>query len=313
MRHLYAFLIITLTFTLPFTGCNLGDDLKDKFNQRPEVEAVSEALKTVIPLGYAANLAMEAIAGNVAPHVTIVTNVGQFPGQGLIKIDISSAYPLPIGSDTSGTIFVAGLWSSVKQAIFSIFFVDLDITHGTFTLSKISTFPVIRDTTSDSILAVYAYEDVNAGSDTAMVVELSDSAVQAEFLRLNTAPPLDSAVALEQDAWIINVNNKGTVDDPDNDSYFISGARQYVEASPINASVIQLVMIGAGYTPTIPLNPYEGRAVLRDIDVSQGNFPELGTAVLTFHSKNDGKVDVFIATGVYTGRTGSSLALNLDE
>jgi len=314
MKNQILLFTLSLSILLTLPGCKIIDDTKDFFSKKPEVTAITEVLKTSLPLAYAANIALDAIAGNVAEHVTIIQGVTSFPGHGHISIKISSKHPLPVGSDTSGTIHVVGLWQADTMAIFSVFFTDLDIKAGTLTISNIAIFPVVRDT--NGILVVYANEDVNKGSDTAMTVNLTDQQVQVELARLKTAPPLDSAVDLNQDAWIVTVNNKNTWNTYTDDVYSVCGAGQYAGVDPTSATIVQLVMFGVNMRYTIPisLNPYEGRAVLRTIDVSTvGKFPEIGTAVLTFHSKNDGKVDVTVGIGVYIGSTGSHLPLNLNN
>lgn len=306
--------MITFAFCIVINlKCRRIQDVKDLLSKEPEVAAVSKVLKTAIPIAYAVNVAMVAINGDTLPQVTFRQGFTGFPGKGVLYITVSPTYPLPVGSDNSGGILVAGLWSSKDNAVVTVLFSDLNISQGTFQLNSINTFPVQRD--GDSLLAVYADQDVNSVKDTFLVFNLTTGEIQTEYERLLAEKPSDSAVVVEQNAWIIDVGTKGTPTNLNDDVYSLSGAGQYVEASVVNSSVVQLVLIETSFSPTIPRNPFEGRGILRDIDVSTGNtghLPELGTAVLKFHSSNDGKVDILLATGVYIGSTGKSLPLNLD-
>ncbi len=307
-------MLILLFMCLLNIQCRRIQDIKDFFDKEPEVAAISKVLKTTIPIAYAANIAMAAINGDTLPQVTIQQGFTSFPGNGILHITISPTYPLPVGSDNSGSIFVAGMWSSTDNAILTILFTDLNIKHGTFQLNSISTFPVQRDT--NGILAVYTDQDVNNVKDTFLVFNLTTGEIQTKYANLDTEKPTDSAIVVEQNAWIINVADKNTPTNLNDDIYSLCGAGQYVEASVANASIVQLVMINTLFTPTTPRNPYKGRGVIRDIDVSTGStghLPELGTAVLSFHSTNDGKVDVVLATGVYIVSTNKSLPLYLDS
>ncbi len=319
MKNSGLFFFIIVVLILQISSCrridNRINNVVDIFKRKPEVEALREVIKTALPLGYAASCAMAVVSGETLSHVKIIEGVTSFPDHGLISIDISDEHRLPVGADTSGTIIVAGLWSSRDVAIFSVFFTDIDIEDGSFALSNISTFPAQRDT--NGILIVYANEDVNSGSDTFMTVTLTEGEIHTELTRLETAPPIDSAVTLDQNAWIINVDFNATNNNFSDDIYNISGAGQYLAASVTDVSVVQLVMIDAAMSPTIcRLNPTYGVAFIRNLDVStgySGNIPELGTTVLTFHSSCNGKVNATIATGVYVASTGSSFSLNLND
>jgi hypothetical protein len=291
--------------------CQRFKKIKDAFSKKPEIAAASEVLKTAIPLGYAAACAMDAVAGDTAPGVGFIAGIGGYPGNGLLSISVSGSLPLPVGADTSGTIYVAGYWTSQDQAILSVFFTDLSVREGTFVLKNTATFPVQRDTSGFRI--VYASEDVNSTADTSMTVTLTGQQMQFEWKKFEAVPPVDSAVGIDQNAWIIYVDTKGTPAIRTDDIYSVCGAGQYLAASVSGASVVQLVMIDVAYTPAKRLNPYSGRGILRDIDIEDNSLPELGTAVLWFHNKNDGRVDVPIATGVYIGSIGKSFALNLDK
>jgi hypothetical protein len=313
-KYLTIYMVVLVTCIILNLQCRRIQEVKDFFNREPEVSAVSKVLKTTIPVVYAANVAMAAVNGDTLPQVVFRQGFTSFPGNGILYITISPTYPLPIGSDNSGGILVVGMWSSKNNAILTVLFSDLNISQGTFQLNSINTFPVQRD--GDSLLAVYADQDVNSVKDTFLVFSLSTGQIQTEYIRLLAEKPTDSAIVVEQNAWIIDVDTKGTPTNLNDDVYSLFGAGQYVEASVVNASVVQLVMMQTLFTPAIPRNPYDGRGILRDIDVSTGNtghLPELGTAVLTFHRTNDGKVDVLVATGVYIGSTGKSLPLHLDS
>jgi hypothetical protein len=316
MMHKHKMGIIIIAFlALLNSGCKTGERIKTYFSQEPEVEAITEVIKTTLPLAYAASLAMAAADGNVAPNVQVINPVYSYPGNGLMYINIGQGSGLPVLADTTATIIVAGLWSSQEMAFLSVSFVNLDFGQMSFTLSNVHTFPVIRD--SGGIIIVYANQDINAGtSDTVITVSLTQSEINAELNRLYSRPALDSLVTVEQDGWVIRVDNNLSYTDPSDDEYTITGAGQYLGAGQTDIYMIQAVMIAAAMRPSCRLNPFEGGALLRNLEVSSGDkkdWPEFGTSFFMFHSECDGEVDLTLATGCYIGSSGSTVDLNLDQ
>jgi hypothetical protein len=290
-------------FTNPF------EKLNDLFNKAPDIGAVTRAIKVSMPLSYAANVAMDAANKRAFAGVSCSPGFGDtFPFSAIVTIPISKAHPLPVGKDTSGYMVALGLWSSRNYAVISVFFANKSIKDGTFTLANVAFVPVQRDSSGTTV--VFASEDVNMDSTMIVTATLTDSIVNVKLQGIPTTLPTDSALAVNQKAWIVVVS-------PDGTRYSMYGASQYIGIDPSTTELIQAVMIGAVIKPSsCRLNPLEGYALIRDIrikDTQTNSSVELGTTWLTFNNSCSGTATITVATGVYLARTGSTTALNLEK
>lgn len=323
MRPNIVSLCIVIIFLIHLNGCGSTDEV-EKFFQDPDPVAVESTLKTAIPVGYASSLAMNAMAGDEAPNVSIINKLcasdsTEYPCSAWIAITYDpSSYPMPLETG-SGEIIVAGLWTSVNSAILSVFFTDIDLYTGSFQLYDVDTFPVVR--TGNVITAVYADIDVNVGSTPVFPFTLSLDEINFEEERFAGAsppdpwlPPDDSQVSVEEEAWIVDVDSNFTTDDFNDDIYMINGAGQFVGVSESSVQIRQIVFLGVIMSCSCILNPTDGLAIINDISVSDDPFvygETLGSALFTFHEGCDGEVKVTAAVGSYIGSSGDSLPLNL--
>jgi len=319
MRQLSSLKIVTLICVSLFFQCGLIRDIKeikDTFSRDPSIEPLREVIKTTIPLAYGASLAMAAARGQSVPNARWVQQLSGSTGSGLLFITPDSSYPLAIPKDTSTKIGVAGLWSDTNTAILTFFFINMNIWAGSLTVSHVSTVPVIYE--SDSVLIVYAAEDINAGSGSVVTFTLDSGQINTELTRLQTRPPLDSSVTVDQLAWVITVNQNNTPANFRDDKYLLAGAGQSVDinAQTSDMQIVQLVMFSVSMSPSCRLNPGEGYAILKNTGLTSGTalgaIPIIGTAVFDFHPSCNNRVDIAGATGVYLGANNSSVAMNLN-
>ena len=270
-----------------------------------------------MPVGYAANLTMAAMQGASAPNVNVVrSGSDSTTGCFLVQITVDNSYPLPGDVQATGFITTAGLVVDNRTAIMSAVFSSLSITRGSFTISNISTFPVVCDTDIISgkreLDVVYFDMDVNANSDTLLTVRMTPEQITAECNKYQTMASFDSGVSVSENAWIIRIDDNNTLSDPSDDVYSAYGGGQYVEVSDGDAEVVQLTMINASMSPSCTRNPSTGWAFWQNMGVS-GSLPEIGHVFLSFHSSCDGNARVTVATGVYVRSFGRDIALGLDK
>jgi hypothetical protein len=287
-----------------------------QFNKTPDIPAVTRAIKACLPLGYAANCAMDAMAGRTIPGVIVARDVDSFPCNAWVSIQVSKAHPLPVGGDSTGTIGVFGLWADTGSAVMCVFFTNTNISDGTFTLKNAAFVPVTRDTSGTMV--VFASEDINADSATIVTTKITDSMVTVKLSGMPSSLPTDSAVAVNQKAWITIVKEPIAGYALGGETYDLYGASQYLGVSPSTVEVIDAVMLDVQLTPGVcRKNPRSGYAIIRDIKIQGANTNnsevELGTTILSFGATCNGNATITLATGVYLARTGSSAAMNLDR
>jgi hypothetical protein len=288
--------------------------LNDKFNKAPEISAITRAIKANLCLGYAANCAMDAMNNRLSAGVSVVRSSDSFPCYGIVSISVSKAHPLPAGGDSTGTIQVIGLWSDTETAVMTVFFTNTNIKDGTFTLKNAAFVPVVRDT--GGTMVVFASEDINADSATVATAEITDSMVSVKISGMPSSLPTDSAVAVNQKAWITVVKEPSGYS-LGGETYGLYGASQYLGVSTSTTEIVQAVMLDVRVSPfACRRNPSSGIAMIRNIRISSpGSVSgiELGTTVLTFKSACSGQASITLATGVYVARTGSTAAIDLDR
>ena len=324
MRLLIISLCIGILLLSQLGGCDSKDDV-DNFFKDPEPAAIESTLKTAIPVGYAASLAMNAMAGDQAPNVTIVNNQctsgpASYPCSAWISIVYDQAnYPMPVETGGSGEIIVVGLWTSIDTAILSVFFTNLNLYTGSFILYDVDIFPVVR--TGSLVTAVYADIDVNVGATSVFPFTLTAAQIAAEENRFASTsppnpplPPNDSQVRIEEEAWIVDVDNNSTFANFSDDVYTINGAGQYIGASAASASIQQVVFLSVRMSPACVFNPTDGFSIINDIEVSPGSSIyglTLGSVLISYHAVCDGTADITAAVGSYVLSIGDSLILNL--
>ncbi len=283
--------------------------------QNPDTEPLREILLSALPLGYAASIAMSAVRGESIPGVSVSQSCAGFPCNALVNIDVDSTGVVPPGVASTRTVVVAGLWSNDSLAFLSMFFADLDTGAAAFTLANVSTVPVTIE--NGAVRVVYAREDVNAGSDTVLTVSLTQDEIDAEMTRLETRPPADSSVTVDQEAWIVDADNGGTPGLLADDTYTVSGGGQFVEVGAEEAYILQITFLFVKTAAACLRNPFDGTVVSRNTGVTSsgqiGTKPLIGTVIFGFHQACDGRVDVPLATGVYATATRHAFDLHISS
>ena len=275
----------------------------------PETEPVIHTIKASSAIGYCSSLAMTVMSGETLPGVYATKSCTNFPCAALIFVDLNDNIRIPFSEDDNGQIIIAGLWTDVNQAILTLFFYDVDISTSSFTLKNVHTFPVTEN--NGNYLAVFAGMDINLGSNPILPLELDLSAgeINIELDRLDFYTPGDVYVAVEQHAYIIEIDQQGTVTDLSDDSFTITGGGQIIEVIDDRGGIIQQGMLDVVIDSECQANPRNGFALIKNTSAGGNSIPELGTAIFNFHNQCDGMVDVSIATGVYIKSNGKSIPL----
>ena len=165
-------------------------------------------------------------------------------------------------------------------------------------------------------MVVFASEDINADSTTVVTTKITDSMFSVKIAGMPSSLPTDSAVAVNQKAWITVVKEPSGYS-LGSETYGLYGASQYLGVSTSTTEIVQAVMLDVRVSPgACRRNPASGIAMIRNIRISSpGSISgiELGTTILTFKTACSGQATITLATGVYVARTGSTTELNLDR
>jgi hypothetical protein len=310
MVYIKARIYISLLLILVFL-CSCKK-VKEYFHD-PETEPVRQALKTSAAIGYSVSVAMSVMSGEKPPFVISTGDCSNFPCTFLIYININRDNPLMFSEENTGEIIVAGLRPDEDVAIMTIVCTDINISTQSFTLLSVHTIPVIKD--EDRIIAVFSEMDINIGTDNDALLnlDLSQQEIDSEVSRLDRQRPEDLYVAVEQNAWFIDIDQKNTPAYFHDDSYSITGGGQIVEVTGASGGIIQQAMLQVEIEPDCLRNPVYGYALIKNTSVEDRKIPELGTAIFGFHNMCDGRADVTLATGVYLRSNGKSIPLGLND
>ena len=288
----------------------------DELFKNPDTNPIRKVLKITMPLAYASNLAMAALNGEKPPNVSLIKGGDSANENFLMAIAVDDKFPLPQGIQANGRLLVAGVLTAQRVAMMTVIFTDLNVTQGTFLIHDISTIPVIQEvdlvTGKKELFVVYADMDVNSGSDTLMTVTMSKAQADAEFQRYTNMKSFDGSVMVEENTWIIRVEDNGTPGEPGDDTYLVSGGGQYVETGSSTADIMQIVMVNVGMSATCKQNPVEGWSLLQNLSGGTDG-AELGHLLLNAHSECDGTMKVQAATGVYSRSWGKPIQLDLSQ
>lgn len=308
-----SFIIFILSFTLIIVLSDSCKELEEYFHD-PETESLTDALKTCAIIGYSVSTAMSVMEGYHLPNVRIKTRCNDFPCVSVVLIRIDDSYPFSFSPGETGEVIVAGLWADEETAIFTLILTDFNIHTSTFRLKNIHTIPVIR-TLDGKIGVAFAGMDINLNqqSDALLEFNLLTQEIESEFARLDEQRPEDVYVAVEQNAWFIEIDQKSTPDDLWDDSFVVTGGGQLAEVTDNTADVVQQAMVDVTLDQTCTANPVNGLAIIRKVNTEEEKFPELGTAILEFHDYCDGRAKILLATGAYIGSNGKSIRLNMEN
>ncbi len=311
--------ILALMLVLNFS-CRkeIDNPIKDWF-QDPPVNPVSETIKTVVPVGYAASIAVMHMKGYSIPNL----KTGKQKSANLLYINTDSDdYPYKFKGDTYGQMVVAYVQTDENTALVSVFFTEMDVVLGSFELQNVIAFPVIYDEINDKITAIYASVDINIGSNSDIGMDLTSTEMEESLGKLENERVYDRTlahIAVEQNAWIIDVYHQGTFDDFYDDKFKIYGGKQAAEVGGYevesSAGVLQMAMIDVEFSSDCVRNPTNGFVFMQDVEVaSSSNSSDIvfGHVFYEFHPSCDGEILVDFATGNFLFAIGKELDLGLN-
>ena len=314
LRFTLAILII-----INFSCRKEFDNPIDDWFQDPPVDPITQTIKTVIPVGYAASLAILDMKGYDVPYTKSVKQKSAT----LLYVNTESNYPYKFKDDTYGQMIIAYVQTDENTALVSVFFTDMDVISGKFELKNVIAFPVILDAINNKITAVYASIDINLGSNFDIGIDLIPEEIDDNLEKLNnkrTDSDLDGVkIAITQDAWIIDIYHQGTFDNLLDDKFKIYGGQQAiaVEDYETESSVgaLQMAMIDVDFSSECLRNPTNGYAFMQDVEVATStndNDIVFGHVFYEFTPDCDGRVLVDIATGNFLFSIGKELDLGLN-
>jgi len=303
--------IISSILLLFSISCRKANEVKEWF-QEPPVTPVTQTIKTVIPVGYAAEVAILTLKGFSVPD----TKVSNSKNATIITIDAHNNYPYRFKGDNYGEMIVAALQTGENTALISVFFTDTDIVNGSFKLLNVIAFPVVF--TEEKITAVYVAMDINLGSNTNIGIDLTEDEITSKLLKLENERTENYEVAIAQNAWIIDIYHQGTYENLVDDRFKIFGGQQAlaVENYETESSVgaLQMAMIDTDFSVNCLKNPTHGHVFLQDVEVSStanDNDIVFGHVLYEFHPNCDGEILVNAATGNFIFAIGEELDLGL--
>ena len=313
------YLFISILFLLSSSCRKEVDNPIKEWFQDPPVDPITQTIKTVVPVGYAASIVTMDMQGiKSSTYKTVREKTAK-----VLTVNTNSpAYPYKFKNDTYGDLIIAYIQTGENTALVSLFFTELDINAGSFQLENIIAFPVIYDEIEDKTTAVYASFDVNIGSVSGYGLDLTASEEQQNLDKLNNERAYnttDTDIAIAQNAWIIDVYHNGTPDDVYDDDLKIFGGQQAVEVQNFetesSTGALQMAMIDVDFSPDCIKNPSHGYAFMQDVEVSSsGNDSDIvfGHVFYEFHPNCDGDIIVDVATGNFLFAIGKQLPLGLN-
>ncbi|MFH2094963.1 MAG: hypothetical protein ABIJ16_04615 [Bacteroidota bacterium] len=301
------YFILLIFFTLFVFSCRKKDG-KSIFEYEPPVSPVTKIIKTTTAIGYSATLAVSWFRG-YAPSNAVITGNDNCT---VFYIDLEGNYPFGSQGDYFDEMTVVASKISENMAILTIFFTGTDISVGSFHLVNIRTIPVMWD--DEKITAVFASQDINFGSDTLLAINLTNDELNFELSRFSIQRSNDEKVAIDQNAWIIDIFTGETPENIFDDKYVLYGGEQNVQAclneTLPDASILQMAIIGSEISTDCIKNPTEGFVIIQNVSVSDESV--LGHAYFDFPSDCTGKITLVAGTGNYLLSTGKKYNLNLN-
>jgi len=311
-RSIFFFILIL------FFSCERMEKTMDDqsgFFRPPPIEPVTRTIKISATVGYCAAISMAAEKGCYIPDATVMEK----NGHSLVYLHPGHEFPFPF-IDNEGDVIIVSLKIDEDLVIMNLLFNQVNEMEDGFHLYNVETFPVIYN--EDRITAVFAANDVNVSNDISLEINMDPGWIDIELARLDIERPKTEEVAINQNAWIVDVYHKRTAGNLMDDDYTLTGGQQKVEVGNYtfhsSTSVMQMAMIETILTTACIQNPTSGFAVLREIDIKTSSDNRLkdlvlGTVFYTFHPECDGLVKIPLATGNFVTSIGKEYDLRLAE
>jgi hypothetical protein len=223
---------------------------------------------------------MSALGGKVSPCATVVVPPTASSQQVRVDVHLGPGCPMPFDGRGNGTFVVTGAWTP-ELAIFASDFTQMEHGASELLVLRIAVMTVVRRDTH--LLISYAQQNVETRADAS------------------------TSAQLDQTAWVVDVDTRGT-EDPSDDVLTISGGDQSLLAmagARAKADVTQVAVGNAVFRPGCRKNPTEGIAVVQRAGTEGG-----GMLLFTFHSACDGRADVTGAVTPYRPLLGESVPLD---
>ena len=318
MKTLHNY-ISWLFLILLMSGCEQLEkkaDTAGSFFRPPPVLPVLEVIQTSVPTGFSATIAMADQLGFTIPGAEITS----LNGLSLIHLKNDLIFPLSFLTFPCDEIYILRLGMDEDMCFISSFFVSKSQTQGQQKIYHVGPVPVMLD--DHLVRAILVRNRVSVEDELKLELNISQGEIDYSIESLRAPRPDDVSVAVEQNAWAIEVRHGDSWTDFSDDVYTITGGEQEIAslANPeINAaSVLQMAMIGIQIDPSCLKNPLSGFTVLREIKVETGpgsRFDDLvlGTIFYTFEGSCSGTVKVPLATGSYILSLGQEVAFNMTD
>jgi len=307
----WLFLILFLS------GCEQLEQKADTvsgFFRPPPVLPVIEVIQTSVPAGFCAAVAMSDQLGHSIPGAEVFN----YNGLSLIHLENNHAYPLSLLSVPCDEIYILRLGMDEDMCMISSFFVSNDHLSGRQKVHHIGPLPVMLD--DQHVRAIFARNHVSVEDDLNLELKISQGEIDIAIEQLKAPNPDNVSVAVEQDAWVIEIESENTWTDFSDDKFMITGGEQDISTISYPqgnaASVLQMAMIGLMIDPACLRNPVSGFTVLREISVETGKDSQLddlvlGTILYTFEKSCTGRIKVPVATGSFILSLGQEIEFSM--
>ncbi len=318
MKHI---ILLILLFLITITACRKDgiDNPLDDWFQDPPVAPITQTIKTVVPIGYVASL----VAADMKGYTIVNTKSVQQKSSKLLYVDTETNYPYKFKGDTYGEMIIAYIQTDENTALVSVFFTDMDVVSGEFKLKNVIAFPIIIDEFYQKITAVYAWMDINLGSNLLPGIDLTQEEIDDNLGKLDnrrTGSSLDEIeVAISQDAWIVDVYHNNTFDNVLDDNYKFFGGQQAIHVEDYetesSTGAMQMAMIDVDFSADCTKNPTNGFVFMQDVEVATStndNDIVFGHVFYEFTPDCDGRVLVDLATGNFISSIGKEINLGLN-
>lgn len=310
---------VTWLFLILFlAGCEQLDqqanDIRGFFHD-PPVQPLLDVIQTSVPAGFCSVVAMSEQQGYAIPGA----DISNLEGLSLIHLKNNRTYPMSLLAVPCDEIYILRLGMDEEMCFISAFFVS-GMRRGLQQVYRIGPLPVMLD--DQHVRAIWVRNQVTVGDELDLELNISQGEIDMAIERLRTPAPEDVSVAVEQDAWIIEITPEDTWTDFSDDHFMITGGEQDISAlADMNgdaASILQMAMIGLLIDPGCLRNPVSGFTVLREIGVDTDNGSRLedlllGTILYTFDGSCAGRIRVALATGSFLLSLGQEIELNMTD
>jgi len=245
------------------------------------VQPLESTLGAAVPAAYFAAVSMAALAGRSSPCTNVATLSGS--GEARVEVGLGATCPPMYGRDEGGTAVVTGTWTP-----------------------ELATF-------------VMTFEGVTEGGRGMLVVGIGSMTVAPNGTHLEVAYGEEDigiatgqmvGGAVDQIAWVMDVDTRGT-DDPSDDVLSISGGDQSLlvaSGDKPDADITQVALGNAVFAAGCRKNPSSGLGAVQRAGTRGG-----GWLLYNFHSTCDGTTNVIAAMAPYELMLGEKVELDFLE